>query len=101
MLGNLVSNALRFTPSGGEITLSVRHDTESIQFEVKDTGAGISSQEMPHIFDRFYRGDDSRQEGGSGLGLAIAKSLVELQGGKISAASDGPGAGSRFIIQFQ
>ncbi len=66
--------------------------------EVKDTGTGIAADMLPHIFDRFYRGDDSRQEGGSGLGLAIAKSIVELQGGSITATSQGPDTGSVFTI---
>lgn len=99
-LGNLVSNALRYTPPGGVIMLSTRREADSVVLEVEDTGAGIPSQALAHIFDRFYRGDDSRQEDGSGLGLAIAKSIVELQGGKISATSAGPGTGSQFMIQF-
>jgi signal transduction histidine kinase len=99
-LGNLVSNALRYTPAGGEITLSAGKKADVVQFEVKDTGIGISSEVLEHIFDRFYRGDDSREEGGSGLGLAIAKSIVEAQGGKIHAFSAGPGSGSQFTITF-
>jgi signal transduction histidine kinase len=97
-MGNLVSNALRYTPAGGEILLSARQVDDHIQMEVKDSGKGIEANELAHIFDRFYRGDESRQEGGSGLGLAIAKSLIELQGGKISAASEGSGNGSVFTI---
>jgi signal transduction histidine kinase len=100
VLGNLVSNALRYTPTGGEIALSARREANTILLEVEDTGAGIPAQALGHVFDRFYRGDDSRQEGGSGLGLAIAKSMVELQGGAINAFSAGPGTGSRFTIQF-
>ena len=99
-LGNLVSNALRFTPAGGEIVLSAKQEESHIQIEIKDTGSGIEADELPHIFDRFYRGDESRHDGGSGLGLAIAKSLIELQGGQISAFSAGPGAGSVFTIQL-
>jgi signal transduction histidine kinase len=99
-LGNLVSNAIRYTPAGGEILLSARREDGHIQIEVKDTGSGIPSDMLPHIFDRFFRGDDSRQEGGSGLGLAIARSIAELEGGKITATSQGPGAGSQFTIQL-
>lgn len=99
-MGNLVSNALRYTPAGGEIVLSARQVDDHIQLEVLDSGRGIEADELAHIFDRFYRGDESRQEGGSGLGLAIAKSLIELQGGNISATSDGPGSGSVFTIQL-
>jgi signal transduction histidine kinase len=99
-LSNLVSNALRYTPEGGEIVLSARRENNSLCLEVKDTGAGISAEMLPHIFERFYRGDDSRQEGGSGLGLAIAKSIVDLQGGRIVVTSEGRGLGSLFSIQF-
>jgi signal transduction histidine kinase len=100
VFGNLVSNALRYTPAGGQITLSARREAGAIRFGVKDTGAGMTREALEHIFDRFYRGDDSRQEGGSGLGLAIAKSIVELQGGTIHAASAGPGAGSQLTVEF-
>ncbi len=99
-LSNLVSNAMRFTPAGGEISLSAHREGQAVWMEVKDTGSGIDAEVLPHIFERFYQGDDSRQEGGSGLGLAIAKSIIELQGGKISAASRGLGAGSVFSIQM-
>lgn len=99
-LGNLVSNAMRYTPEGGAIVLSAKPVANQLQIEVKDSGSGIEASDLAHIFDRFYRGDDSRQEGGSGLGLAIAKSIIELHGGKISAASEGPGAGSTFTIQL-
>ncbi len=97
-LSNLVSNALRYTLPGGAIDLSARRADGSLRIEVKDTGAGIPPETLPHVFDRFYRGDESRQEGGSGLGLAIAKSIVEMQGGQISVNSEGPGKGSLFSI---
>lgn len=100
-LGNLVGNALRFTPEEGEIHLAAYREEAGVRFEVKDTGVGIAPDALPHIFERFYRGDASRQEGGSGLGLAIAKSLVELQGGQISVHSDGPGTGTQFVILMQ
>ena len=99
-LSNLVSNAMRFTPAGGEISLAARREGQAVWVDVKDTGSGIAADALPHIFERLYQGDASRQEGGSGLGLAIAKSIIELQGGKISAASPGPGAGSVFSIQM-
>ncbi len=97
-LGNLVSNALRFTPDDGEVLLAARREGDTVVLEVCDTGVGISSEDLPRVFERFYRSDESRQEGGSGLGLAIAKSIVELQGGKIGATSSGPGQGSEFSI---
>jgi signal transduction histidine kinase len=99
-LSNLMSNAIRHTPEGGEILLQARRVDGCVHLEVIDSGEGISDDMLPHIFDRFYRGDSSRQEGGSGLGLAIAKSIVEIQGGSISATSQGAGAGSSFIIQM-
>jgi signal transduction histidine kinase len=99
VLSNLVSNALRFTPEGGQITLAARQHTGAIQLVVRDTGTGIPPVDLPHVFERFYRGDDSRQanEGESGLGLAIAKSLVEAHGGAISAEST-LGKGTTFTI---
>jgi two-component system sensor histidine kinase BaeS len=99
VLGNLVGNALRYTPEGGRITLAARQQADAILLAVRDTGVGIDPADLPHIFDRFYRGDDAREsnEGESGLGLAIAKSLVEAHGGSISVASI-PGEGSAFTI---
>jgi signal transduction histidine kinase len=99
VLGNLVGNALRYTPEGGRITLAARQQADDVQLAVRDTGAGIDPVDLPHIFDRFYRGDDAREtsEGESGLGLAIAKSLVEAHGGTISASST-PGDGSAFTV---
>jgi two-component system sensor histidine kinase BaeS len=100
VLGNLVSNALRYTPEGGEIVLTGRGDEEENVLEVRDNGAGIASEELPHIFDRFYRSDTSRQQSGeSGLGLAIAKSIVTAHGGTISVSST-LGYGTTFIIRI-
>jgi len=108
VLGNLVSNALRYTPPGGEIVLSAEQRVGGgaghpgfLNLHVRDTGAGITPEELPHIFDRFYRVDRSRhqEEGESGLGLAIAKSIVEVHGGVISAEST-LGAGTTFTIQL-
>jgi len=99
VLGNLVSNALRYTPAGGTITLGTAVQGEQVQLTVADTGAGIAAEDLPHIFERFYRGEKARQqqEDESGLGLAIAKSLVEAHGGTIVATSQ-PGEGSVFAI---
>ncbi|MCA9961209.1 MAG: HAMP domain-containing protein [Anaerolineales bacterium] len=100
VLNNLVSNALRYTPSGGTITLAAAPTPDQqVQITVSDTGSGIDPLDLPHIFDRFYRGEKSRaqQEGESGLGLAIAKSLVEAHGGSIYAASE-PGHGTIFTL---
>jgi signal transduction histidine kinase len=99
VLGNLVGNALRYTSDGGQITLTAQRHTDAVHLTVRDTGTGIDSADLPHIFDRFYRGDDARRTNGgeSGLGLAIAKSLVEAHGGSISATST-PGEGTVFTI---
>jgi signal transduction histidine kinase len=112
VLGNLVSNALRYTPQGGQIVLSARlrrapdtrplgrpSPSRAVQLIVQDSGQGIAPDVLPHIFDRFYRGDAARQqqEGESGLGLAIARSIVEAHGGTIGVESV-LGKGTTFTI---
>jgi signal transduction histidine kinase len=100
VLGNLVSNALRYTPAGGSVTLSASADQSRVSLSVQDTGAGIAPADLPFIFERFYRGDKARSsDGESGLGLAIAKSIVEMHGGVISAVST-PGEGSTFTVEL-
>lgn len=102
VLANLVSNALRYTPAGGQITLRARRAGQSVCLVVQDTGAGMTSAVLDHAFERFYRGDPSRsgQDEESGLGLAIARSIIELHGGQIRAESAGPGQGSTFTISL-
>ncbi|HYF64702.1 MAG TPA: ATP-binding protein, partial [Herpetosiphonaceae bacterium] len=99
VLNNLVSNALRYTPAGGQVTLAARSVAAGVELEVADTGEGIAAEHLPNIFERFYRADSSRHEhtGGSGLGLTIVKSIVELHGGSIRADSR-EGQGTRFTI---
>jgi two-component system, OmpR family, sensor histidine kinase BaeS len=99
VLGNLVSNALRYTEAGGRIALSARRQGSMVAFTVADNGAGIEPDVLPHIFDRFYRGDSARsqQDAESGLGLAIAKSIAEAHGGKIEVQSE-RGQGSAFTV---
>jgi signal transduction histidine kinase len=99
VLINLLGNALRYTPEGGGVELSVRDDGGMVTFFVRDTGPGIEPGELGNIFERFYRIDHSRSRsgGGAGLGLAIAKGLVEAHGGKIWAESNS-GEGSRFAF---
>jgi len=102
MVQLLVDNALKFTPAGGNITLRAAQASSGIQVEVADTGAGISPEALPHIFDRFYQADPSRPGGrkhGSGLGLAIVKEIVGAHGGKISVRSE-PGTGSTFTVSL-
>jgi len=100
VLNNLVGNALRHTPPGGWVQVCATRSTSGARVEVSDSGEGIAPEDLPHIFDRFYRGEKSRsrRKGGAGLGLAIAQGIVEAHGGTISAASDGPGKGSTFTI---
>lgn len=88
-VGILISNALRYTPPQGTITIVAHSDRASVMIEVADTGSGIAPEDVPYVFDRFYRADKSRarESGGSGLGLAIAKSIVEAHGGSIAARS--------------
>jgi two-component system sensor histidine kinase BaeS len=87
VLSNLLTNALRYTPAGGRISLSAHADTRQsgVIFEVADTGTGIATEDLPFVFDRFYRADKARSEDGSesGLGLAIVKAIVEAHGGLI------------------
>ncbi len=101
VLSNLLSNALQYTPEGGEITIAMEADERSVSISISDTGPGIPAEDLERIFQRFYRRDSSRSRdtGGSGLGLSIAKSLVERQGGQIVVESE-LGQGSRFTIIF-
>jgi two-component system OmpR family sensor kinase/two-component system sensor histidine kinase BaeS len=85
VIGNLVSNALRYTPRGGAVTVRVGDDRRRVEVAVRDTGSGMSAEQVAHAFDRFYKGEGSR---GSGLGLTIAKNLVAAHGGEIRAASE-------------
>lgn len=100
VLHNLISNALRHTPAGGEIKLSVDVLTDMIRVRVADTGEGIEPEFVEHVFDRFYRTDRSRSRdtGGTGLGLAIVKAIVEAHGGYVTASSAGLGQGSQFSL---
>ena len=102
VMANLVVNAVRHTPRDGAITLEVASSPDSVEICVRDTGEGIAPEDLPFIFDRFWRGDRARvhQEGvGSGLGLAITRQLVRLHGGTIDVAST-LGAGTTFTIRL-
>ncbi|MBP7687195.1 MAG: HAMP domain-containing protein [Thermoflexales bacterium] len=98
-LGILIANALRHTPADGSIKVTLRRDATQAIIEVADSGAGIPPEDLPHVFERFYRADKSRsrESGGSGLGLAIAKSIVQAHGGTISATSE---VGKGTIVRF-
>ncbi|MEO6279001.1 response regulator [Roseateles sp.] len=99
---NLVTNAMKFTPAGGTITLGTAVHRTTVELSVSDTGQGIAQEFMPKLFDRFSQADDTaaRVHGGLGLGLSIVKNLTELHGGEVSARSEGPGQGSAFVVRF-
>jgi signal transduction histidine kinase len=101
VLTNLIGNALRHTPAGGSVTLTAHRDSGRILIDVVDTGEGISQEDLPHIFERFYRGEKSRNRGtgGAGLGLAIAQGIIRAHGGDISAESQ-PGVGTSFHVSL-
>jgi len=100
VLSNLLENSLRHTEKGGLVELIIDQVDGGVSFTVRDNGEGISDNQMPHIFDRLYRGDNARQSGdtGSGLGLTIAKSIVESHSGSLVATSKGRGKGSTFTL---
>jgi signal transduction histidine kinase len=102
IIGNLLSNALKFTPTGGTVDLDVRVDGAGVELDVRDSGKGMAPEFLPHVFDRFRQedGTPTREHGGLGLGLAIVRELTELHGGSVRAFSAGPGLGSRFVIRL-
>ncbi|QMV43631.1 sensor histidine kinase [Cohnella cholangitidis] len=97
-MGNLIDNALRYTPSTGRIEVSWKLDSGKITFTIEDSGPGIAEQDLPHIFEPLYRGDDSRNPGtgGTGLGLAIARRIMRAHGGDLSATNRTPSGGAVF-----
>lgn len=98
VLGNLLSNAFKFTPGGGRVRLNVHSAADGVRMEVEDTGAGIPAEQLPRIFDKFYRADNQPAAAdGTGLGLAIAKTIVEAHRGTIAVDST-PGSGTSFTI---
>jgi two-component system OmpR family sensor kinase/two-component system sensor histidine kinase BaeS len=102
VVSNLVANALRYTPEGGDVWITVKQETAGVFLCVSDNGPGVPAEDIPHLFDRFWRGEKSRSRasGGAGLGLAIAKQLVEAQNGSISARNR-EGGGLEMTIAFQ
>jgi two-component system phosphate regulon sensor histidine kinase PhoR len=99
VISNLLHNAIKFTPSGGRITISAEPVGEEVTISVSDTGVGISAQDLPRVFERFYKADRARSGGGTGLGLAIAKHIVQSHGGRIWAESV-EGKGSTFSFSL-
>ena len=99
VLVNLVDNALKFTREGGSVTLFATAREKDVEVQVQDTGIGIDREDLPHVFERFYKVDRSRRDPGTGLGLAIVKHIVQLHGGDVRASSD-PGVGSTFVFSL-
>ena len=99
---NLVSNAIKFTPRGGAVSVRVRATARRPSSSSPDTGKGIPPEFLPHVFDRFRQGDASttRTQGGLGLGLAIVRHLTELHGGSVEASSEGEGRGATFTVRL-
>jgi heavy metal sensor kinase len=101
MLANLLDNAIKYTHEGGTVHVSARKSSQGIvMIEVKDTGPGISAADLPHVFERFYRGDPSRSQAGAGLGLSFARAVAHAHGGEIAVANSSPG-GSVFSVSIR
>lgn len=100
---NLINNAIKFTDHGGTLSVSSTYNKGYAVIKVRDTGMGITSEDLPYVFDRFYKADKSRsrksKESSSGLGLSIVKKIVDLHGGMISVESE-PGKGTEFVVQL-
>ncbi|WP_242538481.1 hybrid sensor histidine kinase/response regulator [Trinickia acidisoli] len=102
VVSNLLTNAARYTPAGGHVELAARREASGmIAVSVRDDGMGLAPDMLPHVFDLFFQGKRNldRAEGGLGIGLARVKNLVDMHGGRVSAASEGPGRGSTFVIR--
>ena len=99
---NLLSNAAKFTPVGGAITVRGEAREGSLRLEVADTGGGISADALPRIFERFWQADSTHRRGygGLGLGLSLGRHFIELHGGTVTAHSEGLGEGARFVIEL-
>lgn len=102
VVSNLLGNAVKFTPEGGAVTVTLRREGDSARLDVKDTGAGMAPEFLPHLFDRFRQEDGTtrREHGGLGLGLSIVKHLTDLHGGTVSAESPGKGQGATFTVRL-
>lgn len=102
LVANLLDNAIRYTPAGGRVEVTLEAPAapgQPVRLQVRDTGAGIAPEDLPHVFDRFYRGDPSRSTSGTGLGLSLVRAVAQAHGGRVTAASR-PGAGSTFTVEL-
>jgi CheY-like chemotaxis protein/anti-sigma regulatory factor (Ser/Thr protein kinase) len=102
VVGNLLDNAIKYTEEGGHIRLSALAQADEVVIAVRDTGVGIAADLVPYVFDLFTQADRSleRRQGGLGIGLTLVQRLVEMHGGRVEAASEGPGRGSEFTIHL-
>ncbi len=99
LLGNLLDNAIKYTPDGGRVEIDAAFLSTTVQIKVRDNGIGIAPEDMPRIWERLYRGDKSRSQRGIGLGLSLVKAFVEAHGGKATVSSQA-GQGSVFTVSF-
>jgi signal transduction histidine kinase len=104
VVSNLLLNAAKFTPKGGDIRVSIEHECRCVKLSVRDTGIGITAEALPSIFDIYVRGaqatEDARGDLGLGLGLAVARQLADAHGGTLCVRSAGPGEGSEFVLRL-
>ena len=98
-LGNLVDNAVKYTPRGGRVDIEAAREGNDVAIRVRDTGIGIPEQDMPRIWDRLFRGDQSRATRGLGMGLSLVRASIEAQGGTVSVEST-PRKGSTFTLRL-
>lgn len=99
VMANLVDNAVKYTPRGGRIRIEGHREADGITFRVQDTGIGIPATELPRVWERLYRGDQSRSERGLGLGLSLVRAIVQAHGGRVEVSSE-PGVGSTFTVSL-
>jgi signal transduction histidine kinase len=97
VFANILDNAVKYTPSGGRVSIEASERDGGVVVSVSDTGPGIPPEELPHIWERLYRGDKSRSQPGLGLGLSLVRAVLKAHGGSVEAVSE-PGAGSRFTV---